>query len=82
MYTVGAGAAGIAAGNVLYKHGIEFTILEAAPTIGGRIKHVEWEGLTVELGANWIHGYDSNFGINQNLFCVFCALLLFFSLLT
>jgi hypothetical protein len=59
---IGGGAAGISAGKVLHDHGIDFTILEAAPSIGGRMKHVEWEGLTIELGANWIHGFETNFG--------------------
>ena len=35
---IGAGAAGITAGHILNKQGIDFQILEAAPIHGGRVK--------------------------------------------
>jgi polyamine oxidase len=38
-------------------HGVDdFLILEATDRIGGRMRHMEFEGYTIELGANWIEG--------------------------
>ncbi len=36
---IGAGPAGMSAGHLLSQQGINFQILEALPTYGGRIKH-------------------------------------------
>ena len=30
--------------------------MEGSGRIGGRIKSIEWEGATIELGAQWITG--------------------------
>lgn len=61
---IGAGIAGIAAGNLLVKEGLtDFVILEASDRVGGRIWSVDLEsapGRKAELGANWIHGIDAN----------------------
>jgi monoamine oxidase len=55
---IGAGVAGLAAGEVLAGHGIPFTILEARGRIGGRVWTVHPRSLAVpvELGAEFIHG--------------------------
>lgn len=53
---LGAGVSGISAASTLYQQNHEdVVILEAQEHIGGRVKAVEWEGFTVEAGANWIH---------------------------
>lgn len=53
---VGAGAAGMAAGHLLAQRGVDFRILEAGPTYGGRIKHnTDWTEFPISLGAEWIH---------------------------
>ena len=33
-------------------------VVEGADRIGGRVKDVQFGGITVELGANWIHYSD------------------------
>ncbi|GER27708.1 polyamine oxidase [Striga asiatica] len=51
------GFAGITAAKVLAENGVEdVVILEAADTIGGRIRKEKFGGVTVELGAGWIAG--------------------------
>ncbi|XP_066139168.1 uncharacterized protein [Euwallacea fornicatus] len=58
---VGAGAAGIAAATKLISHGFSnVVVLEAENRIGGRIHSIPFEGTTVELGAQWIHGEEGN----------------------
>ena len=54
---LGAGIAGLAAGYFLTKQGVQPTILEARPRLGGRVfsQSIDSaESLTVELGAEWI----------------------------
>ncbi len=59
---VGAGASGLAAASRLSKYSdkVNITVLEAADTIGGRIKNGEIGGQQVPLGAQWIHGEEGN----------------------
>nr|KAG5705245.1 hypothetical protein BaRGS_011271 [Batillaria attramentaria] len=60
---IGAGIAGIAAGNKLAKQGFtNFKILEASDRIGGRIWSIitDEDGNKAEMGANWIHGIERN----------------------
>jgi monoamine oxidase len=53
---VGAGAAGMSAGYLLKKYGVEFKILEAAAVYGGRLKKAEkFTNFPIDLGAEWIH---------------------------
>ncbi|MEM9857766.1 MAG: FAD-dependent oxidoreductase [Bacteroidota bacterium] len=52
---VGAGAAGLSAGYLLKKKGIDFTILEAAGSFGGRMKtNHDFADFPIPLGAEWI----------------------------
>lgn len=52
---LGAGVAGLATAKTLHKNGIEdFVILEAQDHIGGRVKQIDFAGLKLEEGANWI----------------------------
>ncbi|XP_066269835.1 uncharacterized protein [Branchiostoma lanceolatum] len=58
---VGAGIAGIAAAKTLHENGVEdFVILEGSDRIGGRMRQVEFGGVKVELGANWVQGLRNN----------------------
>lgn len=53
---IGAGAAGITAGHILNKQGIDFQILEAAPIHGGRVKKAaDFADFPIDLGGEWIH---------------------------
>ncbi len=52
---VGAGAAGLSAGYLLKKKGIDFTILEAAGSFGGRMKtNHSFADFPIPLGAEWV----------------------------
>jgi len=57
---IGAGAAGLAAGERLQAHGASVTIVEGRGRIGGRVHTDTSLGVPVELGAGWIHGDDGN----------------------
>lgn len=53
---VGAGAAGLSAGYLLKKYGIDFKILEASSVYGGRLKKTQdFTDFPIDLGAEWIH---------------------------
>ena len=53
---VGAGAAGLSAGHLLQRHGVDFEIIEAAPVLGGRMKRASgFADFPIDLGAEWIH---------------------------
>ena len=54
---LGAGFSGVAAAKTLFDAGIKkFLVLEARDEIGGRVRSMKFAGITVEVGANWIHG--------------------------
>ncbi|KAK3582765.1 hypothetical protein CHS0354_015292 [Potamilus streckersoni] len=60
---IGAGIAGIAAGEYMTRKGFtDFKILEASDRVGGRIWTIEFDdaGHKAEMGANWIHGIERN----------------------
>lgn len=58
---VGAGAAGIAAAQVLIKGGRRVQVLEAAPRIGGRaFTDTATFGFPFDRGAAWLHRFDKN----------------------
>ena len=57
---VGAGAAGMAAGYLLSRYGVDFQIIEASSIYGGRVKRTTNLGdYPIDLGAEWIHGYPT-----------------------
>lgn len=57
---IGAGLAGLTAGHILGKTGIDYTILEASQVVGGRIRSLEgFADFPIELGAEEIHGRKS-----------------------
>lgn len=56
---LGAGLSGITAAKMLLGNNIkEFYVLEGQDYIGGRIHALQFEGVTVETGANWLHFLD------------------------
>lgn len=60
---VGAGAAGLMAGYFLQQHGIDFEILEASNSLGGRTKRdTSLADFPIDLGAEWIHTKPKIFG--------------------
>lgn len=61
VVVIGAGMAGLAAGQALAAAGYGVTVLEAQPRIGGRVwTDGAWDGVPLEMGASWIHGVRGN----------------------
>lgn len=59
---IGAGAAGITAGYILNRYGVEFEILEASAIHGGRVKKADaLADFPIDLGAEWVHTSPSVF---------------------
>lgn len=56
MIIIGAGIAGLAAGLKLSERACKPLIIEARDYVGGRIHSVDMGGITVDMGASWIHG--------------------------
>lgn len=53
---IGAGAAGMASGYLLVQKGIDFQMLEASNTYGGRMKRTTlFADFPIALGAEWLH---------------------------
>eukprot|EP00475_Leptophrys_vorax_P041059 TRINITY_DN7711_c0_g1_i4.p1 TRINITY_DN7711_c0_g1~~TRINITY_DN7711_c0_g1_i4.p1 ORF type:complete len:521 (+),score=161.00 TRINITY_DN7711_c0_g1_i4:87-1649(+) len=58
---IGAGISGVTCGRYLADHGMtDFMIVEADDRVGGRMRPFEFQGYTLELGANWIEGTVGN----------------------
>jgi monoamine oxidase len=62
VIVIGAGMAGLGAASTLKEAGYSVLVLEAQNRVGGRIKTNSsiFDGLPVELGAQWIHGHINN----------------------
>ncbi len=60
VLVIGAGVAGLSAGQKLKELGAEVTLLEAQNRIGGRLWTDRSLGSPFEIGAGWIHGPDGN----------------------
>lgn len=57
---IGAGIAGLTAGQILHHSGAKVIILEAQNLLGGRIKALEnFTDSPIELGAEFVHGENS-----------------------
>jgi len=60
---IGAGAAGLYAGYILKSKGIDFEILEAGPSYGGRMAKLNsFANFPIDLGAQWLHGKNNILG--------------------
>ncbi len=60
---IGAGAAGLYAGQVLKSKGIQFQILEASDRYGGRLGQLKgFASYSIDLGAQWLHGKNNIVG--------------------
>ena len=53
---LGAGIAGLASARALTERGLRVTIVEARDRVGGRIRTLQADGTSVELGAEFVHG--------------------------
>ena len=53
---IGGGVSGLAAAAKLQERGLSYIILEGADRIGGRLCSKEWNGATIEAGAQWVTG--------------------------
>ena len=57
---IGAGAAGLSAGYLLNRYGVDFQIIEASDSYGGRVKRDDsLADFSIDLGAEWIHDEPS-----------------------
>jgi len=60
---IGSGAAGLYAAYILKSKGIEFQILEASATYGGRLgKLTGFADYPLDIGAQWLHGRNNILG--------------------
>lgn len=60
VIVIGAGAAGLYAAYTLKKANVDFVILEASATHGGRLRKNEtFAKFPIDLGGQWIHGEKS-----------------------
>lgn len=56
VIVVGAGPAGMTAAHLLRQRGADVSVLEALPTVGGRIAHTrDFVDFPISLGGEWIH---------------------------
>ena len=60
VLVVGAGIAGLTVANALHHAGVECTVLEARPRVGGRLHTVDVAGVPVDLGGSWLHHPSGN----------------------
>lgn len=57
ILVIGAGAAGARCARMLRDAGRDVVVLEARDRVGGRIHTFEVDGVSLELGAQWLHGH-------------------------
>lgn len=61
---IGGGAAGMTAAYILSRHGVNVTLVEAGPRLGGRVRKLEgFADFPIDTGAEWIHTNPAVFGI-------------------
>ena len=60
---IGAGAAGMMAAYTCHQYGVDFELIEAGPTFGGRVKKLEgFVDFPVDMGAEWLHDAPKTLG--------------------
>jgi lysine-specific histone demethylase 1B len=60
VIVIGAGAAGLYAAYTLKRANVDFVVLEASATLGGRLrKNKTFAKFPIDLGGQWIHGEKS-----------------------
>lgn len=55
VIVIGAGISGLAASLTLSKSGLNYLVLEARNRTGGRIQSAQLDGLTMHIGASFVH---------------------------
>lgn len=61
VVVIGAGAAGIAAARDLRAAGLDVTVIEAGPRVGGRVyTDTDTFGVPYDVGAHWLHTESQN----------------------
>ena len=61
VLVIGAGISGLAAARQLTQQKYNVLVLEARDRIGGRSESEKpWGGVTLDMGASWIHGIRNN----------------------
>lgn len=60
VVVIGAGAAGIGAGQQLAKTQVQFLLVEARDRVGGRAHTIQRGGETLDCGCHWLHSGDRN----------------------
>ncbi|OAM52969.1 hypothetical protein A7981_05935 [Methylovorus sp. MM2] len=53
---IGGGCAGLAAAAKLAEHGLQVTLFESSPNLGGRARGVDWKGLRLDNGQHILLG--------------------------
>ena len=65
---IGGGLAGLAAASALSTKGINVSIFEAAPQLGGRARSVNWKGITLDNGQHILLGaYNETLKLMQKV---------------
>ena len=60
VVVIGAGPAGLAAGYLLDRYGVDYTLLEASGRWGGRVQRMDdFVDVPIDLGAEWLHDLPS-----------------------
>jgi monoamine oxidase len=57
---IGAGVSGLAAAREFKEKGVSYLVVEGGNRVGGRMCSMQWQGTTIELGANWVTGCVSS----------------------
>lgn len=57
---LGAGPAGLFAAWLLHQRGVDVTVFEARPHVGGISRSFRWHGFTCDLGAHRLFTYDES----------------------
>jgi len=58
---IGGGISGLSAASHLFKNGhTNIKVIESSPRLGGRVWSIPHNDGDIELGANWVHGNQSD----------------------